>query len=185
VYLPRFESPADGAGPAAGGPGLTGRETVLLVEDDDAVRMVTAAMLRSLGYRVVEAAGGVEAVKRCREHAGPIHLLLTDVVMPVMNGREVADRVRGLVPGVKTLFMSGYTDDSVLQHRILDEGVAFLSKPLSHEALGRQVREVLGARPPHGGRSAECRRLVRVGRRIRFPIRFARAARAQAPFDCQ
>jgi YesN/AraC family two-component response regulator len=73
-------------------------------------------------------------------------VLLTDVVMPVMNGREVANRVQALIPGVKTLFMSGYTDDSILRHGILDDGVPFLSKPLSHDALGRKIREVLGSR---------------------------------------
>jgi YesN/AraC family two-component response regulator len=104
-------------------------------------------MLRTFGDRVLEAAGGREALRRCREHPGPIHLLLTDVVMPLMNGREVANRVASLVPGVKTLFMSGYTDDSILRHGILDDGVAFVSKPLSHDVLGRKLREVLGARP--------------------------------------
>ena len=146
VYLPQTASLADGAARALAETVLTGQETVLLVEDDDAVRMVTAAMLRTFGYRVLEASGGVEALRRCREHPGPIHVLLTDVVMPVMNGREVANRVQALVPGVKTLFMSGYTDDSILRHGILDDGVAFLSKPLSHDALGRKLREVLGSR---------------------------------------
>jgi two-component system cell cycle sensor histidine kinase/response regulator CckA len=147
VYLPLTAPLADGAARGPGEAGLGGRETILLVEDDDAVRLVTAAMLRTFGYRVLDAAGGMEAIRRCREHPGPIHLLLTDVVMPLMNGREVATRVAALVPGVKTLFMSGYTDDSVLRHGILDDGVAFLSKPLSHEALGRKLREVLGSRP--------------------------------------
>jgi two-component system cell cycle sensor histidine kinase/response regulator CckA len=143
VYLPRTEA-ADGpvAGPE---PAPAAHETVLLVEDDDGVRLVTSALLKSLGYRVVEAAGGMDALRVCREHAGPIHLLLTDVVMPVMNGREVANRVREILPGVKTLFMSGYTDDSILRHGVLDDAVAFLQKPLSHEALRRKVREVLGA----------------------------------------
>ena len=147
VYLPRTISLADGAAKAIGNVILTGNETVLLVEDDDAVRTVTAAMLRTFGYRVLEASGGLEALRRCREHAGPIHVLLTDVVMPLMNGREVASRVQALLPGVKTLFMSGYTDDSVLRDGILDEGVAFLSKPLSHETFGRKLREVLGSNP--------------------------------------
>jgi PAS domain S-box-containing protein len=150
VYLPRVDPPANGLSRVIGDVVLTGKETVLLVEDDDSVRSVTGAMLRSLGYRVVEAADGIEALRKCRDHVGPIDLLLTDVVMPMMNGREVANRIQGLVPGVKTLFMSGYTDDSILRHGILDEGVAFLSKPLSHEALGRKLREVLGSRAVMG-----------------------------------
>jgi len=101
-------------------------------------------MLRTMGYRVVEANNGMDAVRCCREHHGPIHLLLTDVVMPTMNGREVAERVQAVLPGVRTLFMSGYTDDSILRHGVLDQDVAFLCKPLSHETLGRKVREVLG-----------------------------------------
>jgi PAS domain S-box-containing protein len=144
VFLPRFDSVADGVARVSGSMMITGRETILLVEDDDAVRRVTAAMLRTLGYHVVEASGGIEALRHSREHSGPIHLILTDVVMPMMNGREVAQRVQAILPGIKTLFMSGYTDDSILRHGVLDEGVAFLSKPLSHEALGRKLREVLG-----------------------------------------
>ena len=118
---------------------------MLLVEDDDGVRKVTAAMLKALGYKVLEAPGGMEALRTCREFHGPIHLLLTDVVMPMMNGREVADRVRGILPGIKTLFVSGYTDDAILRHGVLDEGVAFLNKPLAHEPLARKLREVLGS----------------------------------------
>jgi signal transduction histidine kinase/CheY-like chemotaxis protein len=144
VYLPRCDSTAGAKTRRRSRAELVGNETVLLVEDDDSVRRVTASMLRSLGYQVVEATGGVEALRSCREHSGPIHLLLTDVVMPMMNGREVANRVKAIVPGVKTLFMSGYTDDSILRHGVLDEGVPFLSKPLSHDSLGGKVREVLG-----------------------------------------
>jgi two-component system, cell cycle sensor histidine kinase and response regulator CckA len=144
IYLPRGIEPADSQSKNTRNPLLVGRETVLLVEDDDGVRRVTAAMLRALGYKVVEAAGGMEALRLCREFEAPIHVLMTDVVMPLMNGREVADRVRGILPGVKTLFMSGYTDDAILRHGVLDEGVAFLNKPLSHETLARKLREVLG-----------------------------------------
>jgi PAS domain S-box-containing protein len=143
IYLPRHDSVVEASVRVPTASAIAGQETVLLVEDDDGVRKVTATMLRSLGYRVVEAAGGIEAIRHCREHHGPIHLLITDVVMPLMNGREVADRVQELIPRVRTLFMSGYTDDSILRHGVLDEGVAFLSKPLSHDTLGRKVREVL------------------------------------------
>ena len=145
VYLPRCDSIRDSANRLARPSLALGRETVLLVEDDDAVRGVTASMLRALGYRVVEAEGGIQAIRQCREFRGTIHLLLTDVVMPLMNGREVADRIQSLLPGIRTLYMSGYTDDSILRHGVLDDGVAFLSKPISHETLGRKVREVLGS----------------------------------------
>jgi PAS domain S-box-containing protein len=145
IYLPQLPPAAETTVRANAPAPLAGRETVLLVEDDPSVREVTAAMLRALGYRVVEASGGIEALRRCGEFKGPIHLLLTDVVMPMMNGREVANRVQAILPGVKTLFMSGYTDDSILRQGVLDEGVAFLSKPLTHETLGRKLREVLGA----------------------------------------
>lgn len=144
IYLPRHDSVADEPVTRSDPGILRGRETILLVEDDDSVRSVTASMLRTLGYRVVEANSGMDAVRCCRAHHGPIHLLLTDVVMPTMNGREVAERVQTLLPGVRTLFMSGYTDDSILRHGVLDQNVAFLCKPLSHETLGRKVREVLG-----------------------------------------
>ena len=96
IYLPRGLDAADGQAKGIRNPLLVGRETVMLVEDDDGVRRVTAAMLRALGYKVVEAAGGMEALRLCREFQAPIHLLMTDVVMPLMNGREVADRVRGI-----------------------------------------------------------------------------------------
>ncbi|WP_020475995.1 PAS domain S-box protein [Zavarzinella formosa] len=145
VYFPRCTAPtAEPEGRSRFGSSIMlGKETVLLAEDDVGVRNVTAGMLRTLGYQVIEAAGGLEALRLCREHHGPIHLLLTDVVMPLMNGRELADRVRAILPGIRVLFVSGYTDDSILRHGVLDENVAFLNKPLSHESLSRKVREVL------------------------------------------
>lgn len=145
VFLPRRESLVQGTDRRPGSITLAGRETILLVEDDDSVRHVTASMLHTLGYKVVQAPGGLEALKQCREHRGPIHVLLTDVVMPMMNGREVADRVQSILPGVRTLYMSGYTDDSILRHGVVDDDVAFISKPLSREALGRKLREILSA----------------------------------------
>lgn len=126
-----------------GGSMIIGRETVLLAEDDQGVRTVTAGMLTTMGYRVLEASSGLEALKICREYHGPIHLLMTDVVMPFMNGRELADRVKAMLPGIRVLFVSGYTDDSILRHGVLDDNVAFLNKPLSTESVGRKIREVL------------------------------------------
>ncbi len=146
IYLPRLES-SDPKLPTLGkrrpDTVFVGRETILLVEDDPSVRKVVASLIQSLGYRVVEATGGMEALRTCREYTGTIHLLLTDVVMPLMNGRELADRVKRILPGIKVLFMSGYTDDSILRHGVLDEGVAFINKPISHESLARKLQEVL------------------------------------------
>jgi len=145
IYLPRPDPIADEPAIRPKESLIQGRETILLVEDDDSVRRVTATMLRTMGYRVVEASSGMDAVRSCRLHQGPIHLLLTDVVMPTMNGREVAERVQAVLPNVRTLFMSGYTENSILTHGLHDRSVALLCKPLSHETLGKKVREVLGS----------------------------------------
>jgi PAS domain S-box-containing protein len=144
VYLPRVAQR-----PRAGKShhGLTvlprGRETVLLVEDEDGVRALTRHVLRECGYTVLEARDGAEAMRLAEQHAGRIDLLLTDVVMPRMGGREVAERVAALQPGVRILFLSGYTDDAVVRHGILEAEVAFLHKPFSPAALALKVREVL------------------------------------------
>ena len=121
-----------------------GRETVLVVEDELAVRQVVAATLRSCGYKVLEARSGEEGMRRLRRHEGPLHLLLTDLVMPRMNGRKVADSVRTLYPEVKVVFMSGYTDDALLRHGVSDTQGSFLQKPFTMETLTQEVREVLG-----------------------------------------
>jgi PAS domain S-box-containing protein len=121
-----------------------GRETILVVEDELAVRQVVAATLRSCGYKVLEAGSGEEAMRRLRRHEGPLHLVLCDLVMPRMNGRKAADSVRTLYPEVKVVFMSGYTDDALLRHGVSDTQGSFLPKPFTIEALTRKVREVLG-----------------------------------------
>jgi PAS domain S-box-containing protein len=120
-----------------------GRETILVVEDELAVRQVVAATLRSCGYKVLEAGSGEEAMRRLRRHEGPLHLALCDLVMPRMNGRKVADSVRTLYPEVKVVFMSGYTDDALLRHGISGTQGSFLQKPFTMEALTQKVREVL------------------------------------------
>lgn len=148
VYLPRAEQRLT-AGKSHHGPAVMARgsERVLLVEDEDGVRALARHVLAGCGYSVLEARDGPEAVQLAGQHAGPIDLLVTDVVMPRIGGRQVAERVAALHPGVKVLFLSGYTDDAVVRHGILEAQVAFLQKPFSPAALAAKVREVLDARP--------------------------------------
>ncbi len=120
-----------------------GHETVLLVEDDDVVRALTRHVLQGSGYQVLEASNGKEAVRLAREHAEPIHLLVTDVVMPYLGGRQVAEQVGVLKPGIKVLYCSGYTDDAVVRHGVLEAGTAFMQKPYSPSLLVQKVRDVL------------------------------------------
>jgi PAS domain S-box-containing protein len=150
ILLPRVAASIDAAPDVAEPTSLRGTETVLLVEDQEEVRQVARQILARLGYEVLEARDGAEAVRVCERHQRPIDLLLTDVVMPQMSGRELAERVACTRPDMRVLFMSGYTEDAILQHGILDEGLAFLQKPLEPERLARRVREVLDA----PGRSA-------------------------------
>ncbi len=123
-----------------------GTETVLVVEDEDAVRRIVRIALETTGYRVIEARTGPEALAAARKHAGGIHIVVTDVVMPEMSGRELAERIAKEQPGVRILYMSGYTDDAVVRHGIVESGVAFLQKPFSPLALARKVRETLDAK---------------------------------------
>ena len=146
VYFPRVRGAADSR-PAEAPPTESGRvsETILLVEDDDQVRVITQNILRRRGYVVLVASNGGEALLACEKHGAKIHLLLTDVVLPRMSGRQLAERLAPMRPEMRVLFMSGYTDDAILQHGVLDSGVAFLQKPLTPMALTRKVREVLDA----------------------------------------
>jgi two-component system cell cycle sensor histidine kinase/response regulator CckA len=120
-----------------------GTETVLLVDDEDAVRRIVKITLESMGYRVIEARNGPEALEAARLHSETIHLVVTDVVMPEMSGRDLAERLTKDHPGVQILYMSGYTDDAVLRNGIVEPGVSFLQKPFSPLTLARKVREVL------------------------------------------
>ncbi|MFI5180679.1 MAG: PAS domain S-box protein [Thermoanaerobaculia bacterium] len=122
-----------------------GDETVLLVEDEEAVRKIVHRILDSSGYRVLVAPSGEEALKIVRGHAGPIHLLVTDVVMPMMGGRELAEILCREYPQTKVLFVSGYTDDAVVRQGIVEERSPFLQKPFSPLTLARKVREILDA----------------------------------------
>lgn len=144
VYLPRYLG-EDGVRsvPALAGSEPAGGETVLLVEDEKQVRRLTRICLERLGYEVIEATGSEEALALCAQHTGKIHLLLSDVVMPRMNGKALAGRVRAFRPGIKVLFMSGYTADVITSRGVLDEGMDFLEKPFTPEGLGRKVRMVL------------------------------------------
>jgi two-component system, cell cycle sensor histidine kinase and response regulator CckA len=148
IYLPRIDEPADTAAAADTRTAPRGSETVLLVEDEDAVRHLLRDVLRRYGYTVLEAANGAEAIDACRTHPGPIHLVVTDMVMPQMSGWEVADAVSALRPKAKLVYMSGYIEHVVVEERVLDSGVAFLGKPFTPEALGRKVREVLDGEQP-------------------------------------
>jgi two-component system cell cycle sensor histidine kinase/response regulator CckA len=124
---------------------LAGAETVLLVEDAASVRHLAARVLRQLGYTVLEASDGVEALRVAGENLGAIDLLLTDVVMPQLGGTALAERLRDMYPRLKVLFISGYTDQTIIHHSLLELGAAFLQKPFTPELLARKVREVLAA----------------------------------------
>ncbi|HEX2877829.1 MAG TPA: response regulator, partial [Polyangiaceae bacterium] len=120
-------------------------ETVLLVEDEDQVRAVIRAILTRAGYVVVEASNGDDALRLAKSASAPIHLLLTDVVMPGMGGRELAERMSKLLPTLKVLYMSGYTDDAIVHHGVLEAGISFYQKPVTPQALLQRVRDVLEA----------------------------------------
>jgi len=122
---------------------LGGSETVLIVEDDDSLRKLAQRTLQQHGYRVLEAENGEDALRISKEHEGPIDLLITDVVMPKMGGKEVAERLQPLYPQMKVIYMSGYTDDAIVQHGVLGPGLNFLEKPFTPEGLARKVREIL------------------------------------------
>jgi CheY-like chemotaxis protein len=124
-------------------PGKGGRETVLLVEDEDMVRRLIGQVLLSHGYNVLEACSGSAALEAVERHAGHIDLLLTDVVMTGMSGRELSEKLLALRPGLKVLYMSGYTDDAILRHGVFHNSTAFLGKPFSPGVLIRKLRDVI------------------------------------------
>jgi len=145
IYFPAAEA-ADRRQPEAASPsGVTGKgtETILLVEDEEEVRRLAREMLSRQGYKVIEAGSGAEAMRIWQKRRGSIDMLLTDVVMPKMSGRELADKMRESRPDLKVMYMSGYTDDVIARHGVLDSSTAFLSKPFTSEALSRKVRSVL------------------------------------------
>jgi two-component system, cell cycle sensor histidine kinase and response regulator CckA len=145
VYLPAIERSADSKTPiVATELPSRGSETVLLVEDEDAVRSLVREVLRARGYRVLEAQKSAEALEICNTHPGPIDLLVTDVVLPQISGRALAQQLNPARPEMKVLYISGYTDDKMLQHGI--PGAAFLQKPFSSDVLARTVRNMLDSK---------------------------------------
>jgi len=143
IYMPRVDESAERATPAAAAPLPRGTETILVVEDAPAVRAVTRQVLERQGYTVLEAPNGGAALVLATKHHGPIHLLLTDVVMPGVNGRQLAEQLARPRPDMMVLFTSGYTDDSVVRHGVLESGIAYLQKPFTPDGVARKVREVL------------------------------------------
>jgi signal transduction histidine kinase/CheY-like chemotaxis protein len=148
IYLPRYIS----SGTSARTEGTTGssqpgHETILLVEDESSILELITIMLRRQGYTVLAANSPAEALRLGHQHAGNIDLLLSDVVMPEMNGRDLAKRLQAIIPNVKRLFMSGYTADVIAHHSVIDEGVNFIQKPFSTKELAAKVREVLDSPP--------------------------------------
>ena len=143
VYLPRVDEPTTVPAARKATASLQGTETVLLAEDSAAVRAVANQVLTRHGYKVLEAVDGRSALELGTRHEGPVHLLVTDVVMPEMSGRQLADRLTERRPTLKVLFFSGYTDDAITRHGILEPGIAFLQKPFTPDSLARKVREVL------------------------------------------
>jgi two-component system cell cycle sensor histidine kinase/response regulator CckA len=150
IYLPEVAPPSAGRARASPSPArLNGDETVLLVEDEGAVRDLARKVLEAHGYTVLEAACGAAALRLSDAHANPIHVLVTDVVMPEMSGRELAQHLAGRRPKTRVLFMSGYTDDAVVRHGVLAADVAYLQKPFTPEGLLKKLRAVLdGDAPP-------------------------------------
>ncbi len=148
IYLPQAEGKVDWSPSLVPTPmEVRGTETVLLVEDEDQVRAVASGILKRTGYHVLEARSPGEALLVSEQHPVKIHLLLTDVVMPKMNGRQLSERIALMRPDIRTIFMSGYTDNVIVHHGLLDSGVSFLQKPFTPDSLGRKVRQVLDTGP--------------------------------------
>jgi CheY-like chemotaxis protein len=143
IYLPRHVVAAAPVVEECKSQMAGGGETILVVEDEASVLEVTAMTLKSLGYAVLTAATPGEAIRLAREYAGRIDMLLTDVVMPGMNGRDLAETVTSICPGIRRLFMSGYTAEGIARQGILDEGVHFIQKPFGKAVLAEKLRKML------------------------------------------
>ena len=146
IYLPRIdERPANREGAVSVAAPVRGSETILVVEDHEGVRGLIVGALELCGFHVLQASDGQDALLQAK-HAGTIDLLLTDVIMPGLNGKEVADRLTVLRPGIKVLFISGYSEEVIAHRGVLDAGVDYLPKPFTPDALATKVREILGSR---------------------------------------
>ena len=144
VYLPMVQAPAEKTAPEKAVSGHEpGTETILFVEDEQSVRELVCEYLSARGYHVLEASDGLQALEMAAAHTGKIQLLITDVVMPKLSGRELAARLAATRPDLKVLYISGYTDDSVFRHGVLQGGMAFLQKPFNLKALAAKIREIL------------------------------------------
>jgi len=144
IYLPRVDDGAEEYRRTMEDAKVAkGSETILLVEDEEMLRKLGRQTLKAQGYQILEAANGDEAIAFAAQHGGTIHLLLTDVIMPGMNGREVATRLLETRPSLRVLFMSGYTDAAIVHQGVLDERANFIQKPFVPDGLARRVREVL------------------------------------------
>jgi two-component system cell cycle sensor histidine kinase/response regulator CckA len=134
---------------------VVGSETILVVEDDDSVRTLIRSVLKRAGYEVLEARNGGEALVLCESHVSAIDLVLTDVVMPQMSGRELANRLTATRPEIRLLFMSGYTDAAIVEQGTIDPRTPFLQKPFTPVVLGRKVRQILDLEPGNLPSTAE------------------------------
>jgi len=143
IYLPRVDAPAEELQPSRAPDSVAGTETILLAEDDPMLRPLAKGLLEKLGYTVIDAENAAIALEAARRHAGPIQLLVADVVMPGASGRELARQLEKTRPATKVLYVSGYTDDAIVHHGMLEPGLHFLQKPFTPAALARKVREVL------------------------------------------
>jgi len=147
IYLPRYMGRIEQARTEGlEAPVMRGQETVLVVEDEPSLLDLNRLMLEGQGYRVLSAGTPGEAIRLAEEYAGQIHLLMTDVVMPEMNGRDLARKMLSLSPNLKCLFTSGYTANVIAHHGVLDEGVCFIQKPFSRKDLAAKVREALNSK---------------------------------------
>ena len=154
IYLPRHADLTCPAREQAPEPLRYGSETILLVEDEPEILEVVHMMLRNLGYAVIAAQTAQDAVRQAGEHPGRIHLLITDVIMPDMNGRELAQKLTALLPNLACMYMSGYTADVIARRGVLDNGVLFIQKPFSAQVLAVKVREALDS--PAGSHGIDC-----------------------------
>lgn len=149
LYFPAVEESAEIPVSRLTDSAAAGHETILLVEDDEDVRQFTAHVLEALGYKVLTAAAGPEAIELASAQAGEIDLLITDVIMPGMNGRQLAEALTAARPAMRVLYISGYTENAVTNHGVLDAGLNFLAKPFVPESLARKVKQIMEAPVPH------------------------------------